>query len=164
MWIYFPKLFHLSGGFIFILWVHWCCLQTRSISLTHTSCVTRPRWVNWPNSQIPECTCSISHNYPFRAEICTCPLLQWLWWRNGVFLFKHQSLYTKSANLPGILFCGQWVVCSWHLSNNVYIFEIEMFFFFFIKIHFTHTHICMRNRQWTHWRKHMILSICTHCL
>ena len=26
---------------------------------------------NWPNSQIPECTCSISHNAPFRTEMCT---------------------------------------------------------------------------------------------
>ena len=26
---------------------------------------------NWPNSQIPECTCSISHNAPFRTEKCT---------------------------------------------------------------------------------------------
>ena len=25
---------------------------------------------NWPNSQIPECTCSISHNAPFRTEMC----------------------------------------------------------------------------------------------
>ena len=28
-------------------------------------------WVNWPNSQIPECTCSISHNAPFRTEMWT---------------------------------------------------------------------------------------------
>ena len=27
--------------------------------------------INWPNSQIPECTCSISHNAPFRTEMCT---------------------------------------------------------------------------------------------
>ena len=26
---------------------------------------------NWPNSQIPECTCSISQNAPFRTEMCT---------------------------------------------------------------------------------------------
>ena len=26
---------------------------------------------NWPNSQIPQCTCSISHNAPFRTEMCT---------------------------------------------------------------------------------------------
>ena len=26
--------------------------------------------VNWSNSQIPQCTCPISHNAPFRTEIC----------------------------------------------------------------------------------------------
>ena len=26
---------------------------------------------NWPHSQIPECTCSISHNAQFRTEMCT---------------------------------------------------------------------------------------------
>ena len=26
---------------------------------------------NWPDSQIPECTSSISHNAPFRTEMCT---------------------------------------------------------------------------------------------
>ena len=26
---------------------------------------------NWPSSQILECTCSISHNAPFRTEMCT---------------------------------------------------------------------------------------------
>ena len=26
---------------------------------------------NWPISQIPECTCSISQNAPFRTEMCT---------------------------------------------------------------------------------------------
>ena len=27
--------------------------------------------LNWPNSQIPECSWSISHNAPFRTEMCT---------------------------------------------------------------------------------------------
>ena len=31
----------------------------------------KSRLSNWPNSQIPECTCSISHNAPFRTEMCT---------------------------------------------------------------------------------------------
>ena len=26
---------------------------------------------NWPNSPIPQCTCPISHNAPFRTEMCT---------------------------------------------------------------------------------------------
>ena len=41
-----------------------------------TSIVTSAEWLSgdtphWPNSQIPECTCSISHNAPFRTEMCT---------------------------------------------------------------------------------------------
>ena len=31
---------------------------------------------NWPNSHIPQCTCSISHNAPSRTEICT--FLLWM--------------------------------------------------------------------------------------
>ena len=27
--------------------------------------------INWPNSQIPQCTCPISHNAPFGTEMCT---------------------------------------------------------------------------------------------
>ena len=27
--------------------------------------------MNWSNSQIPQCTCSISHNAPYRTEMCT---------------------------------------------------------------------------------------------
>ena len=30
-----------------------------------------PRHYNWPNSQITQCTCSISQNVPFRTWICT---------------------------------------------------------------------------------------------
>ena len=31
---------------------------------------------NWPDSQVPECTCSISHNAPFRTD--TCKFLFWM--------------------------------------------------------------------------------------
>ena len=31
---------------------------------------TKPLWLNWPNSQIPQCTCFIFHNASFRTEIC----------------------------------------------------------------------------------------------
>ena len=30
-----------------------------------------PWWSNWPSSQIPDCTCSISLNAPFRTEMYT---------------------------------------------------------------------------------------------
>ena len=38
------------------------CRDLENLTKTHT---------NRPNSQIPECTCSISHNAPLRAEMCT---------------------------------------------------------------------------------------------
>ena len=39
------------------------------LSLLLTSWHTSLRY-NWPNLHIPECTCSISHNAPFRTEMC----------------------------------------------------------------------------------------------
>ena len=39
------------------------CKTATAISFSH--CVNRPI------SQIPQCTCSISHNAPFRTEMCT---------------------------------------------------------------------------------------------
>ena len=37
----------------------------------HRSDTCVARWLSWPNSQIPECNRSISHNAPFRTEMCT---------------------------------------------------------------------------------------------
>ena len=67
---------------------------------------------NRPISQIPECTCSISHNSPFRTEMCTflfwmeycgiwdrCILgfVNWFscgdWW-----LMKHRDVYVKDIS------------------------------------------------------------------
>ena len=39
---------------------------------------------NWPNSQIPEFTCSISHNAPFRTEMCTF-----------VFWMEHRGIWNR---------------------------------------------------------------------
>ena len=62
-------------------WNCWMIFSLRSyswypsIKWHHTCLVTSHYpsqcWHNWPNSQIPECTCSISHNAPFRTEMCT---------------------------------------------------------------------------------------------
>ena len=35
---------------------------------------------NWPNSQIPECSFSISHNAPFTIEMCTFLVLRGALW------------------------------------------------------------------------------------
>ena len=49
---------------------------------------------NWPNSQIPECTCSISHNALFRTEMCT--FLFWMEhygiWNRCILGFVLESL------------------------------------------------------------------------
>ena len=44
------------------MWSKWIC-PSNGVTL---SCL-----LNWLNSQIPQCTCPISHNAPFRTEICT---------------------------------------------------------------------------------------------
>ena len=49
---------------------------------------------NWLNSQNPECTCSISHNTPFRTEMC-----RFLFW------MEH---------------CGIWNMCILGFVNLVY--------------------------------------------
>ena len=42
---------------------------------------------NWPNSQIPKCTCSISHNAPFRTEMCT-----FLFWKEHCGIWNRYIL------------------------------------------------------------------------
>ena len=43
--------------------VHGYIIGNEDVTVWHQFC-------NWPNSQIPECTCSISQNAPFRTEMC----------------------------------------------------------------------------------------------
>ena len=46
------------------------CPQPSSLMQNYfETCIKQP--LNWPNLQIPECTCSISQNAPFRTEMCT---------------------------------------------------------------------------------------------
>ena len=45
---------------------------------------------NWPNLQIPEWTCSISHNAPFRTEMCT-----FLFWAVQSEICEIGLLHTK---------------------------------------------------------------------
>ena len=53
-----------------------CDLIFARISLWTHICEMGPMVSNWPNSQIPQCTSPISHNAPFRTEMCT--FLFWL--------------------------------------------------------------------------------------
>ena len=50
---------------------HWFQLSAVITGSNLTQCCRKHAIDNWPNSQIPECTCSISHNVPFRTEMCT---------------------------------------------------------------------------------------------
>ena len=54
---------------------------------------------NWSNSQIPECTCSISHNAPFRTEMC--PFLFWM---------KHCGIWNRCIQ-------GSVKLVNWTLGN-----------------------------------------------
>ena len=50
---------------------------------------------NLPNSQIPECTCAISHNAPFRTEMCT-------------FLFWMEHCGIWNSCILGV--CSEWSI------------------------------------------------------
>ena len=47
-------------------------------------------WLRWPNSQIPECTCPISHNVPFGTEM-----------RTFLFWMEHCGIWNKW--IPGFV-------------------------------------------------------------
>ena len=55
---------------------------------------------NWPDSQIPECTCSISQNAPFRIEMCIF-----------VFWMEH---------------CGKWNRCTLGFAKLIYSVVLSM--------------------------------------
>ena len=46
-------------------------IQEPKLTQTYIAMWCHQATFNWPDSQIPECTCSISHNAPFRTEMCT---------------------------------------------------------------------------------------------
>ena len=78
----------------FIQWSLMNILNLISI-LAHSSTAREPRQnFNRPISQIPQCSCSISHNAPFKSE---------------VFTFLLQMLH-----------CGIWNRCIWGLVNLIY--------------------------------------------
>ena len=58
---------------------------------------------NRPLSQIPECACSISHNAPFRTEICT--FLFWMEpcgvWNRCILGFVNLGWYPVTINYDG---------------------------------------------------------------
>ena len=58
---------------------------------------------NWLDSQMPECTCSISHNAPFRTEMCT-------------FLFWMEHCGIRNTCILGFV---KLVYCRWSILAQV---------------------------------------------
>ena len=67
----------------------------------HVPCCYIMYHCNWPNSQIPQCTCSISHNAPFRTKMCT-------------FLFWMVHCGIRNWCTVGFV----WLVYCMHLSKS----------------------------------------------
>ena len=62
---------------------------------------------SWPNSQIPECTCSISHNAPFRTEMST-----FLFW------MEHCGIWNRCILGFEKLVCCRRFETPWHLLRH----------------------------------------------
>ena len=73
-------------------------------------CSASVRQTNWTNSQIPECTCTISHNDPFRTEMCT-----FLFWVEHCGIWNMCILGFVFGTMRTFLFwmehCGIWNRC-----------------------------------------------------
>ena len=79
--------------------------------------------VNWPNSQIPECTWSISHNTPFRTEMCI--FLFWMehygiWIRCILGFVK--LVYCHQARTVAV--CPVWCGSSWQLERFPVVWQV----------------------------------------
>ena len=88
------KYYHIRLMCVWTSW-HW---QTYSGNITIS---IRWGWTKRPNSEIPQCTCPISHNAPVRTNICT-------------FLFW-------------MVHCGIWNKCIWGFMRLVYCYEWNIF-------------------------------------
>ena len=64
-------------------WYNIFCIWFKSSHIVFAS--QEAMWY-WPNSQIPQCTCSISHNATFRTEMCTFLfwMMHWGIWNNCI--------------------------------------------------------------------------------
>ena len=94
-------------------------------SLTNRTVTT----TNWAISQIPQCTCSISHNAPFRTEMCT-----------SLFWMVHCGIWNKcTVGFVRLVYsmCLQtkwsthYVMIIWHMVNGAIGYKYRLFFFHF---------------------------------
>ena len=76
---------------------------------------------NWPNSQISECTCSISHNAPFRTEMC-----KFLFWMEHCGIWNRCVLgFVKLVPPMMIKLASWWLLISFYtviriLKSNIH--------------------------------------------
>ena len=125
---YFELKFKLKF-FIVLGWYRPVCLYL--IDLCSNSgwllCVTSlaTSWVyTWPNSQIPRCTCSISHNATFRTEMYT-----FLFWMVHCGIWNWCIVGFVRLVYCGVLhavFC-EYFRCYWTLNHKL----ISLLHFFF---------------------------------
>ena len=80
-----------------------CCIISKSCCMLSNSF----------NSQVPECTCSISHNAPFRTEMCT--FLYWV---------KHYGIWNRCILRFVKLVCCSEIWGTHCTESKCYIFEI----------------------------------------
>ena len=67
---------------------------------------------NWPNSQIPECTCLISHNVPFKTDMCS-------------FLFWMEHYGMWNTCILGFVKLVYSLKCTW-ISGNTRVLVLQM--------------------------------------
>ena len=113
----------IFGLLVMLRYMRWCFDEIRLFKETNV-----PDWPlhteQLPNSQILECTCSISHNAPFRTEVCT--LLFWMEhcgiWNRCILGFV-KLVYWKRSNTVHPKNYAHWssfVVFCCGLISNIY--------------------------------------------
>ena len=70
---------------------------------------------NWCNSQIPQCTCSISHNAPFRTE-CAHFCSEWSIVGFGTHAFS--DLWNRSIECCGLLSVVMQQIITWNCEHR----------------------------------------------
>ena len=92
-----------------------------SLSFTNAYLTFRGKWCNRVTSQIPQCTCSISHNVLFRTEMCTFLFWCALW---DIYVYSgisvlNGALWDMEQVHCGICELGRIVnVCANHFSHR----------------------------------------------
>ena len=73
-------------------------------------------WYTKPISQIPQCTCHLSHNAPFRRKMCT-----FLFWmvHCGIWMGAMQDLWILSIDNRSVCWLREWLSTQWATSHSL---------------------------------------------